>query len=103
MEKKISREDLVGKIAESFNGSRIQARHAVDAVLDGIRDILSPDCGSHVKLSLPNFGSFVVTVAPAHQAKDPRTGERFLAPERRKVLFRPALTMKKFIAGGDIK
>ncbi|MCY3018184.1 MAG: HU family DNA-binding protein [Planctomycetota bacterium] len=52
------------------------------------------------RLELRDFGVFEVRVKEARKARNPRTGEEVMAPERRRVRFRAGKIMEERIAGG---
>lgn len=98
--KKLTREDLVTIMATMNNISQTSARVAVDGVLDALKSLLSSD-QDNIKLTLPKFGNFWVVTAKSRKARNPRTGESVNVPEKRKILFKPGLPLKKQIQKSD--
>lgn len=71
--------------------TRVQARHAVRAVLGAIAEILEQEDELH----LPGIGVLEVRPVPEHQSRNPRTGELATVPERHRVAFRVSGVLKE--------
>lgn len=69
------------KLEENF--SLPQVTKLVDAVFKSITEVVSED----KELFIKNFGKFKVKVKPAHNARNPRTGEPVRVEEYKRVTF----------------
>ncbi|WP_238694766.1 HU family DNA-binding protein, partial [Nocardioides caeni] len=77
-------------MADRFEGSRKDAAHALDAVLDTItRQVAKGE-----KVAITGFGSFEKAVRNARWVRNPQTGERVKTKKK---------SVPKFSAGADLK
>ena len=86
----MNKNDLVAVVAGKAGMSKADSARAVDAVFDGITDVLRG--GSDVRLV--GFGTFLVTNRKESQGRNPRTGEPITIPAAR---------VPKFKAGKGLK
>ena len=66
----MTKSEFVDKVASDF-GSKREAADAVEAVINGIQDVL----GSGGEVALTGFGKFHVAQRGAREGKHPRTGQ----------------------------
>ncbi len=85
----MTKKDIANAIAQAAGVSRLQAAAIVQRVLDGIIDTLVTEG----RIELRNFGVFEVQRRRPRPARNPRTGERVLVPERFVVTFKPGRAM----------
>ena len=85
----MNKTDLTNKIATGSGLSKVDAKKALDAAIEAISEALK----AGDKVSLVGFGTFAPVVKPAHQGKNPRTGEVIEIAEK---------TTVKFKAGSDL-
>lgn len=85
----MTKADLVKKIAEGAGITSAEAKKALEATTEAIKDALVKG----EKLQLIGFGTFSVNERPAREGKNPRTGEA-LHIEAKKVA--------KFKAGAEL-
>ena len=71
--------------------TKVDARKAVDAVVDAIKEELKKDG----KVALVGFGTMLVTKRDARQGRNPRTGKDIKIPAKKVVKFKPALNILK--------
>jgi nucleoid DNA-binding protein len=84
--------DLARAIAEENNCKTALAREIVDTVFRLLRERLIE--GNRIEIR--GFGALSVKVAaPKPNARNPRTGEIFFVPARRKVRFKTGLDLRK--------
>jgi len=88
--KAVNKSELIDTLAGRFNGSRREAQHALDNVLDVI--VRSVQKGEAVAIT--GFGKFDRRVRPAGTARNPRTGETVKTKRR---------AVPKFTAGAEFK
>ena len=70
--------------------SQLQTKQIVQKTFDAIVNALVEDG----RIELRNFGVFEVKWRKARKARNPRTGEKVMVPERCTVTFKPGLVME---------
>ena len=83
--------DLVKEIAAKAKLNKVDAKAALDAVLESIAQALSNDD----KVQLIGFGTFSVMEKEARTGINPRTKEKIEIPARKVVKFKPAADLGK--------
>jgi DNA-binding protein HU-beta len=83
--------ELINAVAEKADMTKVDARKAVDAVVDAIKEELKKDG----KVALVGFGTMLVTKRDARQGRNPRTGKDIKIPAKKVVKFKPALNILK--------
>ena len=83
--------ELINAVAEKADMTKVDARKAVDAVVDAIKEELKKDG----KVALVGFGTMLVTKRNARQGRNPRTGKNIKIPAKKVVKFKPALNILK--------
>jgi DNA-binding protein HU-beta len=83
--------ELISAVAEKSGMTKVDARKAVDAILDVTKDELKNDG----KISLVGFGTFSVNNRPARQGRNPKTGKSIKIAEKKVVRFKPAANILK--------
>ena len=91
----MTKAEFVDRIAGSFESKRAAA-DAVDAVLEGIEDVLKG--GGEV--SFTGFGKFSVAERGPRQGVNPRTGERITIAGGRVPKFSAGAGLKSTVKGG---
>jgi integration host factor subunit beta len=87
----MTKKDMAKEIAEAAGITQAQAQDIVQRVFNGIVETLVEEG----RIELRNFGVFEVKKRKARQARNPRTGERVVVPERAVVIFKPGLDMEE--------
>jgi DNA-binding protein HU-beta len=82
--------ELVSKVAESANITKVAAEKALKSVLDVITQSLAND--EHVVLV--GFGSFKVVTRAARTVRNPQTGNEMKVDEKKVVRFKVGKTLK---------
>ena len=95
----MKKSELIERMAEKEGMSRKYAETAVDAMLKAIADALKRG----ETIILPGFGTFSVRERGEHQARNPLTGETFMAPARRVAVFKPSSALKEAIDNTSTK
>jgi len=91
---KLTKVNLVDKLFKSHaNMSKIQAREAVESLLEIIKSNLEK--GDNVLLS--GFGKFNVKDKHPRKGRNPQTGEELILEARRVVTFRPSFKLKEMM------
>ena len=83
--------ELINAVAEKADMTKVDARKAVDAVVDAIKEELKKDG----KVALVGFGTMLVTKRDPRQGRNPRTGKDIKIPAKKVVKFKPALNILK--------
>jgi len=84
---------LVLKISQDTEIKQVVVKEVVQRTFDEIFEALK----AGKRIELRNFGVFQVKKRKKRIGRNPKTGEVVPVPERRTVVFKPGLEMKKFI------
>ena len=87
----LTRAHLADQLSAAGYGSKAQARELLDALLRLLRAALLR--GDTVAFN--EFGRFEARAFPAHQRRNPKTGEPVFIAEGRKVQFKPSKHLLK--------
>jgi DNA-binding protein HU-beta/integration host factor subunit beta len=96
----VTKRNIVRTIAEELGITQVQARQIVQKTFDSIVNALVEDG----RVELRNFGVFKVKWRKPRKARNPRTGEKFIVPERCIVTFKPGQMVQHRVAmecGGE--
>ena len=85
--------DIVLKISQDTQIKQVVVKNVVQRTLDAIFEALR----GGKRIELRNFGVFQVKNRKKRIGRNPKTGEVVPVPERRTVVFKPGLEMKKHI------
>ncbi|MDD5171236.1 MAG: integration host factor subunit beta [Syntrophales bacterium] len=91
----MTKHDIVQRIAVETGLQQADVKRIVQMVLDGMIDCLA----SEGNLELRNFGIFKIRTRRPRKARNPRTGESVMLPERKAVAFRPGKIMEAKVCG----
>lgn len=91
----MTKNDMVLRIAKEMEMRQTDIKRIVQMTLDGIIDVLA----SEGRLELRNFGVFEVRTRKPRKARNPRTGQEVMVPERKVVTFKPGKLMEEKIYG----
>jgi DNA-binding protein HU-beta len=86
----MTKAELVAEIAERAGLNRIQAKEAIDALIDCV--VEAARAGREVRVM--GFGAFVPVHRAAGVARNPRTGAHVERPPSRTLRFRPGEALK---------
>jgi DNA-binding protein HU-beta/integration host factor subunit beta len=84
---------MVLQIAKEMDMRQTDIKRIVQMTLDGIIDVLTAEG----RLELRNFGVFEVRSRKPRKARNPRTGQEVMVPERKVVTFKPGKLMEERI------
>ena len=87
--------ELVAKIADAHDVSKVQAKSIVDNIFKDIVDVAA----SGAEVSLPGFGKFKVKSAPEREGRNPASGERIKIAASRKLTFSSAKSVRDLLNG----
>jgi DNA-binding protein HU-beta len=83
--------ELINAVAESAGMTKVDARKAVDAIVNVTKEELKKDG----KVALVGFGTLSVNNRPARQGRNPRTGKTIKIAAKKVVKFKPAANILK--------
>ena len=83
--------ELINAIAEKAGMTKVDARKAIDAIMDVTKAELKKDG----KIALVGFGTLAVKKRPARQGRNPRTGKTIKIAAKKVVKFKPAANILK--------
>ncbi|MBR2771789.1 MAG: HU family DNA-binding protein [Bacteroidales bacterium] len=83
--------ELINAVAESAGMTKVDARKAVDAIVNVTKEELKKDG----KVALVGFGTLSVTKRPARQGRNPRTGKTIKIAAKKVVKFKPTANILK--------
>ncbi len=89
----MNKQDLVSKVADKADISKIKAAAAVDAVIDAIKASLKK--GDDVRLV--GFGTFSVSKRAATTGRNPRTGEPIKISASKQPKFKAGKELKEAV------
>ena len=87
----MTKKSIIQKIADELNLTQLQTKQIVQKTFDAVVNALVEDG----RIELRNFGVFEVRRRKARNARNPRTGEKVMVPERCTVTFKPGLVMEQ--------
>lgn len=87
----MNKTDLVNEIAAKAQLNKVDAKKALDAVLESISQALA----NEDKVQLIGFGTFQVVDKPERTGINPQTKQKITIPARKVVKFKPADALGK--------
>ena len=89
----MTKSELVKTIASAAD---IPVGHA-EAVIDQMPALFAAILQKEGKLRIPGLASFELRHVEEREVRNPRTGEKFVAPAKNKVTIRPLGTLKELV------
>ena len=86
----MNKNDLVAKVADLTDLSKVDANNAIDSIFDTIEQALT--AGDEVRLV--GFGTFSVAKRAASTGRNPKTGEPLQIPASIRPKFKPGKGLK---------
>ena len=80
----MNKTELIEKIAASANLSKADAKKALDATTEAIKDALAKGD----KVQLVGFGTFSINERPAHEGMNPATKQKIQIPAKKVAKFK---------------
>jgi len=90
----MTKKNIVRRIADELGCSQRETMQIVQKTLDAIIDILTAEG----RVELRDFGVFEVKKRKPRQARNPRTGEKFMVGEKVTVTFKPGRAAEERLA-----
>lgn len=81
----MNKEELISKMAGDANITKVQAKAALESLIDGVKKTLKKKGG---RLSLVGFGTFSVSQRKARIGRNPKTGAELKIPAKKVVRFK---------------
>lgn len=83
--------ELINAVAEKAGMTKVDARKAVDAIVEAAKEELKKDG----KVALVGFGTMSVLSRPERKGRNPRTGKTIKIAAKKIVKFKPASNLLK--------
>lgn len=93
----MTKKEIVKTISEEIGVTQLKTKEIVQKTFDAIIDTLVTDG----RIELRNFGVFEVKKRAARNARNPRTGDKVLVPEKYVVTFKPGKEMEARVGAMD--
>ena len=87
----VTKKEIVKKISEDIGLTQLKTKDIVQRTLDAIIQTLVTEG----RIELRNFGVFEVKRRASRKARNPRTGEKVIAPAKLIVTFKPGKEMEE--------
>jgi DNA-binding protein HU-beta len=91
--------DLVDRLAEQQQLTKVSAKEAIEAILAAITDAAVKG----EEISLPGFGKFKVASRVAREGRNPATGATIKIAASKKLAFTPAKAVKDALNSAPTK
>jgi integration host factor subunit beta len=95
----VTKKEIVRTISEEIGLTQLKTKEIVQKTFDAIVETLVTDG----RIELRNFGVFEVKRRARRKARNPRTGEKVLVPEKFVVTFKPGKEMEKRVRELELK
>ncbi|KAA5541430.1 integration host factor subunit beta [Roseiconus nitratireducens] len=94
----MTKKDIVRTISDEVGLTQQQTKKIVQLTFDSIIDTLVREG----RIELRNFGVFEVKPRAARRARNPRTGDEVIVPEKHVVTFKPGKHMEAKVQDADL-
>ena len=89
----MTKAELIAKIADQAQVTKVDAEKTLNALINGITNILQTEG----KLTLAGFGTFTVGERQERQGRNPQTGKPMKIAAARVVKFKPGKALKEAV------
>ena len=90
-----TKKDLINKVAYKLDMNYSESKIITDCVLESFQEFFTNTSGKN-RVEIRNFGIFnVLLMKERRNARNPRTKESVIIPERKKIVFRPGKKIKE--------
>ena len=90
----MNKSDMIEALSDKLHISKKEAGAVVEAIFGQNGGIIAATLNSGENVSLSGFGVFEVKKRLARTARNPKTGQSVIVPERLVPIFRPAKALK---------
>jgi len=87
----VTRKEIVRSISEDLGLTQLETKKIVQKVFEAILETLVAE----ERVELRNFGVFAVRRRAPRKARNPRTGEKVVVPEKCVVTFKPGQVVQE--------
>jgi nucleoid DNA-binding protein len=94
----VTKKDIVRTISDEVGLTQQQTKKIVQRTFDSIIDTLVKEG----RIELRNFGVFEVKPRAARRARNPRTGDEVIVPEKHVVTFKPGKYMEARVQEAEL-
>tara|TARA_B100000029_G_scaffold21342_1_gene21580 strand:- start:98 stop:406 length:309 start_codon:yes stop_codon:yes gene_type:complete len=95
--KTYTKKDLINKIGYKLDMNYDESKIITDCVLDSFKDFFINTSGKN-RVEIRNFGIFNILLTKERtNARNPKTKESVIIPERKKVVFKPSKRIKEIL------
>ena len=94
----VTKKDIVRTISDEIGLTQQQTKKIVQRTFDSIIETLVREG----RIELRNFGVFEVKTRAARRARNPRTGDEVIVPEKHVVTFKPGKHMEARVQDADL-
>ena len=92
-----TKKDLINKVAYKLNMNHEESKIITDCVLDSFEEFFTNTSGKN-RVEIRNFGIFnVLLMKERTNARNPRTKESVVIPERKKIVFKAGKKIKEIL------
>ncbi len=95
----MTKKEIAKQISADLGLTQLQTMEIVQRTFDAIIQTLVNDG----RIELRNFGVFEVKRRASRKARNPRTGEKLIAPARNVVTFKPGKEMEERVVNTTVK
>ena len=90
-----TKKDLISKVGYKLDMNYDESKIITDCVLDSLKDFFINTSGKN-RIEIRNFGIFNIRLTKERtNARNPRTKESVIIPERKKIVFKPGKKIKE--------
>jgi len=93
----MTKKEIVRTISEEIGLTQMKTKEIVQKTFDAIIEALVTE----KRIEFRNFGVFEVKKRAARQARNPKTGEKVIVPEKYVVTFKPGKEMEERVSQLD--
>tara|TARA_Y100001960_G_scaffold301946_1_gene352426 strand:+ start:253 stop:561 length:309 start_codon:yes stop_codon:yes gene_type:complete len=95
--KTYTKKDLINKIGYKLDMNYDESKIITDCVLDSFREFFTNTSGKN-RIEIRNFGIFNILLTKERtNARNPKTKENVIIPERKKIVFKPGKKIKEIL------
>ena len=92
-----TKKDLINKVAYKLNMNYEESKIITDCVLDSFEEFFINTSGKN-RVEIRNFGIFnILLMKERTNARNPRTKESVVIPERKKIVFKAGKKIKEIL------
>lgn len=95
MDKKYTKKDIIKRASYKLHMSHNDCKIIADCFFEILEQMITENKDS-INIEVRNFGVFnVFKTKERHNARNPKTKEKIIIPERKKVVFKPGKRIKQ--------